>query len=168
MKLLLLADFPDGLAEELLAELKEEYPDVREATPSDVGELTQSVSWTWSSDELEGESPVKVVLDRTQFGFRVVMPQWTRPDGTPHSPCLVDLFEHANDVFAPVQFIFDRDNDGETRVKTLVYEDGDVEVAGRHDMDYLTEMPFPKPGERFNAYGIGGNDHLLFFSDPEE
>lgn len=168
MKLLLLADFPDGLAADLLRELQDEYPDVRPATPADVGELSDSITWTWSSDELQGESPVKVALDRTQFGFRVVMPQWTRPDGIPYSPCLVDLFEHANDVFAPVQFIFDRDNDGETRVKTLVYEDGDVEVVGRGDLGYLTESDFPRPGERHCAYGIGAGDHLLFAHDEAD
>jgi len=145
MKLLLLADFPDGLAADLLAELKDEFDGVREATPSDVGELASEVRWYWPSDQLGGEAPVRLSLRRGDTGVDVVMPQWE--DGDSRPPCRIDLTPYAGDGFAPVRFLFEG-------VETRAYEDGDVEVLGVKEMAYLESAET-------------GN-HLLFSHEEEE
>lgn len=162
MKKLLVVDFPDGLADDLLDQLLSDYPHAREATPDDVAALVTEVPWVWSSRELGGEAPVRVTLRRVRQGVQVLMPQWRDGEGAVPVPCWIDLVPHAQDAFAPVQFLFDRDNDGATVTKTLVYDDGDVEVVCRKDMALTVEPPF---GDRLCAYGIAGGDQVLFLED---
>lgn len=162
MKRLLVSELSDD-------ELDSLWPMVKEATPTDVGELADRVLFNWTSDELEGEAPVKVEVRRLKMGLAFAFPQWAQQEGgISPVPCWMDLFEHSADQFAPVQFIFDRNDDGETAAKVLVYEDGELEVLARKEAAYSVEPMWPQDGERTCAYGIAGNDHLLFFEDEEE
>lgn len=165
MKRLLVVDFPEVLEEDLLDQLFSDYPHVRLVTPNDIAELVDEVPWTWSSDELDGESPVRVTLRKVQQGVQVILPQWADVDGVPAVPCWLDVVPYAQDAFAPIQFNFYRPNEDLVAAKALVYSDGDVELIGRSDMGIIQEPEF---GPRMTEHGIGGKDYVLFLEPTDK